>query len=75
MAAAVFYLVHWTTLGWQLLPLAIAWAIFGRAIRSFSHLRENPRDIVLVPLMTLVEAIIALPIKLWAASTMNKQGG
>lgn len=74
MAAAVYYLVHWTVLGWQLLPLAIAWAILGRTIRSFSHLRENPRDIVLVPLMTLVEAIIALPIKLWAFCSMNKQG-
>jgi cellulose synthase/poly-beta-1,6-N-acetylglucosamine synthase-like glycosyltransferase len=74
MGAAVIYLVNGSLLGWQLLLLGLAWAMVGRAIRSFSHLRENPREIVLVPLMALVVAIVALPVKLWAATTMNRHG-
>src|SRR6476469_4157863 len=74
MGAAVIYLLNGSLLGWQLLLLGLAWAMVGRAIRSFSHLRENPREIVLVPLMALVVAIVALPVKLWAATTMNRHG-
>ena len=46
----------------------------GRALRGYSHLRENPRDLAIAPLMALVVAVIALPIKVWAAITMNRQG-
>jgi hypothetical protein len=35
---------------------------------------ENPREIVLAPLVAVTIAVIALPIKTWAALTMNKQG-
>ncbi|GIG29382.1 glycosyltransferase [Cellulomonas marina] len=54
--------------------LAIAWVLLGRGIRGFSHLRRHPRDLVLLPLLTLVVILVALPIKLYAFVTMNKQG-
>ncbi|WP_244963153.1 glycosyltransferase [Nocardioides dongkuii] len=54
--------------------LAGAWLLAGRGIRGFSHLYRNPQDIVLLPLLTLVVILVALPIKLYAFLTMNKQG-
>jgi hyaluronan synthase len=74
MGAALFYLLHWTLLGWTLLLIAVLWAILARAVRGFSHLREHPREILLAPLMAMVVAFIALPVKLWAACTMNRHG-
>lgn len=59
---------------WGLLALGIGGTLLGRAIRSVSHLREHPGDIVLLPLVTAVVILIALPIKTWAALTMNTQG-
>jgi hypothetical protein len=35
---------------------------------------ENPREAAIAPLVAFMIALIALPIKLWAALTMNKQG-
>ncbi len=74
MGATVYFLLRWTAVGWQFLLLAGVWAVAGRALRGLSHLRENPREITLAPLMALVMAVIALPIKLSAAMTMNRQG-
>lgn len=54
--------------------LALAWLMVGRGIRGFSHLRRHPADLTLLPLMTLAVILIALPIKLYAFVTMNKQG-
>ncbi|WP_227423313.1 glycosyltransferase [Pengzhenrongella sicca] len=54
--------------------LALAWVLLGRGVRGFSHLRRHPRDLLLLPLLTLVVIMIALPIKLYAFATMNKQG-
>ncbi|HEX3680273.1 MAG TPA: hyaluronan synthase, partial [Galbitalea sp.] len=48
--------------------------LLGRGIRGISHLKRHPRDIVLLPVMTLVVIMIALPIKLYAFLTMNRQG-
>jgi cellulose synthase/poly-beta-1,6-N-acetylglucosamine synthase-like glycosyltransferase len=56
------------------IALALAWVVAGRGIRGFSHLRRHPRDLLLVPLMTLTVILVALPIKLFAFLTMNKQG-
>jgi cellulose synthase/poly-beta-1,6-N-acetylglucosamine synthase-like glycosyltransferase len=62
----------------ELTPLGFAlaggWVILGRGIRGFSHLRRHPRDLLLLPLMTLVVIMVALPIKFYAFLTMNKQG-
>jgi cellulose synthase/poly-beta-1,6-N-acetylglucosamine synthase-like glycosyltransferase len=54
--------------------LALTWLVVGRGIRGFSHLRRHPSDILLLPLLTVIVIVIALPIKLYAFVTMNKQG-
>jgi cellulose synthase/poly-beta-1,6-N-acetylglucosamine synthase-like glycosyltransferase len=54
--------------------LAVGWVLLGRGIRGWSHLRRHPGEILLLPLLCLVVIMIALPIKLWAFVTMNKQG-
>jgi cellulose synthase/poly-beta-1,6-N-acetylglucosamine synthase-like glycosyltransferase len=74
MGAAAFYIVLWAHRSWLFLVIALAWAMLGRGLRGLSHLRENPHDIVIIPLMALVTAVIALPIKLWACATMNRHG-
>lgn len=74
MGAAVFYLLRWVPLSATFVAIALAWAVVGRTLRGLSHLRENPREIVLAPIMALVVIWIALPVKLWAALTMNRQG-
>jgi N-acetylglucosaminyltransferase len=61
-------------LNWLLLVGRLSWLLVSRLIRSFSHLREQPRDIVLLPLVTFCVIIIALPIKIWAFISMNKHG-
>jgi cellulose synthase/poly-beta-1,6-N-acetylglucosamine synthase-like glycosyltransferase len=54
--------------------LAAAWLLVGRGIRGISHLRRHPADLLILPLFTLVVVMVALPIKLYAFLTMNKQG-
>ena len=54
--------------------LAVAWVVLGRGVRGWSHLRRHPADVLLLPLVTLVVILVALPIKLYAFATMNKQG-
>ena len=43
-------------------------------VLGVSHLVRNPRDLWLLPVVALVVILIALPIKLYAFVTMNKQG-
>jgi hyaluronan synthase len=76
MFAAVYYLVMAAVAPQtsRALELALVWLLLGRAIRSASHLRRRPRDIWLLPLVTVVIMVVALPIKLYALFTMNKQG-
>jgi glycosyltransferase involved in cell wall biosynthesis len=76
MFAAVYYVVM-AAQGpsrWTAAALSIAWLIVGRGIRSISHLWRRPSDLLLLPLVTFVIAFIALPIKVYALATMNKQG-
>jgi cellulose synthase/poly-beta-1,6-N-acetylglucosamine synthase-like glycosyltransferase len=61
-------------LTWVSFGLAFAWLMTGRAVRGFSHLRRHPFEILLLPLVTAVVIFIALPIKVYALVTMNKQG-
>lgn len=58
----------------QGVALAAAWLLIGRGIRSISHLRRHPLEILLLPLYALVVIVVALPIKAYALVTMNKQG-
>jgi hyaluronan synthase len=75
MGAAIYYGAHWIgEAGWAAVAIVLGWAVAGRAIRATSHLTEHPREVVLAPVMALTVAVIALPIKFWAALTMNKQG-
>ena len=59
---------------WDLFALAIVIMVAGRGIRSVSHLREHPGDLLQLPMATLMVIWTALPVKLWAALTMNRQG-
>jgi len=59
---------------WGLALFSVVWLILGRGVRSYSHLRENPSDIWVLPIVTLVVFTIALPIKTWAFISMNKHG-
>jgi hyaluronan synthase len=76
MFAAVYYVVAsgMGGRGWHALALALAWVLIGRAIRSSSHLRRRPADLLILPLVAVVIAMVALPIKVYALVTMNKQG-
>jgi N-acetylglucosaminyltransferase len=67
----IFSRVELTT---HAIVLAVAWLLIGRGIRGFSHLRRHPADLLLLPLFSLVVIFVALPIKLYAFFTMNKQG-
>jgi cellulose synthase/poly-beta-1,6-N-acetylglucosamine synthase-like glycosyltransferase len=59
---------------WNGLAVVAAWLLLGRGVRGLSHLRRHPGDIFILPLFALVVIFIALPIKLYAFFTMNKQG-
>ncbi|MEV6282927.1 glycosyltransferase [Kribbella sp. NPDC051770] len=61
-------------LTWQSITLAVAWLIIARGIRGISHLRRHPAEILLLPVVAATVILIALPIKLYAFVTMNKQG-
>lgn len=59
---------------WLMLGLAAVWLVVGRGIRGISHLRRRPEDLWLLPVVSLVIAFIALPVKVYALFTMNRQG-
>ncbi|GAA2869641.1 N-acetylglucosaminyltransferase [Actinoplanes cyaneus] len=56
------------------IALTLIWLLLGRGLRGYSHLRRHPQEILLLPVTALVVIFIALPIKLYAFVTMNKQG-
>ena len=72
MLSYVFLLAYQEN--WWLFSVGLVWLFVGRGIRSLSHLREHPRDIFALPLVTIMIVIIALPIKIYAFFTMNKHG-
>jgi cellulose synthase/poly-beta-1,6-N-acetylglucosamine synthase-like glycosyltransferase len=76
MFAAVYYVVlaGLGPAGARGLALAAAWLLVGRTVRSLSHLHRRPEDLVLLPLVVVVIALVALPIKTYAFATMNRQG-
>jgi N-acetylglucosaminyltransferase len=60
---------HWVT-G----IIGLGWLFGGRLVRGISHLREHPEDLRYLPLIAVVAIGVALPIKLYALVTMNRQG-
>jgi hypothetical protein len=76
MFAAVYYVAAsgFSDRGWTALSLSVTWVFLGRAIRSVSHLRRRPADLLILPVVAVVIALVALPIKTYALFTMNKQG-
>ncbi|MBO3737074.1 glycosyltransferase [Actinoplanes flavus] len=56
------------------IALVSIWLLLGRGIRGYSHLRRHPREILLLPVTALVVVFIAIPIKMYAFLTMNRQG-
>lgn len=76
MAIAIVYVFHALSAPVPLLAFGIAllWMFVGRGIRGISHLWRRPEDIAILPLVTGITALVALPIKLFALFTMNTQG-
>ncbi len=75
MGVAVTYLTLWGLRPQKnAILIALGWLLVGRAIRGFSHLRERPSDIFVLPLTVLMIIVVALPVKTWAFVTMNRQG-
>ncbi|MCU1421835.1 MAG: hyaluronan synthase [Microbacteriaceae bacterium] len=56
------------------IAFTIGWLLLGRAIRGASDLKRNPSDIFVLPLLAFMVILIALPVKVYAFFTMNKQG-
>lgn len=54
--------------------IILAWLFVGRGLRGISHLRKNPREIVILPWIVAITITLALPVKLFALATMNRQG-
>ncbi|MEC5200145.1 N-acetylglucosaminyltransferase [Arthrobacter sp. PL16] len=75
MGLTMFYLIFnrldLTVLG---VSAALCWLLLGRGIRGISHLRRHPQDILILPVLAFAVILVALPIKLYAFFTMNKQG-
>lgn len=61
-------------LTWTGVALAALWLASGRAIRSWSHLRRHPGEVLLLPVYLVVVVFLALPVKAYAIATMNRQG-
>jgi cellulose synthase/poly-beta-1,6-N-acetylglucosamine synthase-like glycosyltransferase len=75
MGFAVFYLFVWAFHPQPLVAVAaVGWLLAGRGLRGFSHLREKPSDIWILPLVAVMTIAIALPLKLYAFLTMNVHG-
>jgi N-acetylglucosaminyltransferase len=53
---------------------AVCWLLLGRGIRGVSHLRRHPKDFLILPVLAVTVILVALPIKMYAFATMNKQG-
>jgi hyaluronan synthase len=52
----------------------MGWLMLGRAVRGISHLREHPGDLLMIPFMSLITVLLAVPVKIYAFFTMNRQG-
>ena len=70
LAAAIYSVVT----GEPLIFISIfIWINGARYIRGYNHLKETPRDVFLVPVVTLFLMVLFPVIKLYSLITMNKQ--
>jgi hyaluronan synthase len=51
----------------------LVWITVGRGIRATDHLIRNPRNLVLLPLMTVLVIFVMTGVKYFTLLTMNKQ--
>jgi cellulose synthase/poly-beta-1,6-N-acetylglucosamine synthase-like glycosyltransferase len=58
---------------WLATAVWAGWITCGRGLRAFDHLRHNPRNLVLLPLMTALILFAMTAIKYYSFFTMNKQ--
>ncbi len=73
------------TIGFSFVGLALArsdyaaaliWALWincGRGIRAFDHLRRNPRNLLILPVMSVLILFVMTAIKYFTFFTMNRQ--
>ena len=75
MGLTLWYLIA-SRLDMSVLGIAatIGWLLLGRGIRGYAHLAKHPQEILLLPVIALVVIFKALPVKVFAFVTMNKQG-
>jgi cellulose synthase/poly-beta-1,6-N-acetylglucosamine synthase-like glycosyltransferase len=52
----------------------LVWITIGRGIRAIDHLRQTPRNVVLLPLMTGIVLFAMTAVRFWTLLTLNKQG-
>lgn len=71
LAYLIINRLEWSVHG---VVLAVGWLLLGRGIRGISHLRRYPQEILLLPLVAIVVILVALPVKVYAFVTMNRQG-
>jgi N-acetylglucosaminyltransferase len=50
-----------------------AWVMCGRGIRAIDHLRGNPKNLILLPVMTVIVIFAMTLVKYYTFFTMNKQ--
>jgi len=75
MALSLWYLIFSRLeLTWHGLLIASLWLVVGRGIRGYSYLSRHPREILLLPLYSVIVIFVALPVKAYAIFSMNKQG-
>lgn len=70
-----FVFVSLSALRHDYLAVAIwsVWIMCGRGIRAFDHLIRNPRNVMLLPLMTVIVLFVMTAVKYFTLFTMNKQ--
>lgn len=71
MGYLLFSRLDFTTVG---ILATVGWLLLGRGIRGYAHLAKHPQEILILPIVAVVVIFIALPIKVFAFVTMNKQG-
>lgn len=73
LLSPLFFLVSLSLGLWIQAIVLLGWWHVGRALRLMPHLRQRPRDTVLVPVLVVVNFYTGL-MKIYALATLNRQG-